>query len=543
MLHELTVENYAVIGHLRLGFGEGLNLLTGETGSGKSIVVDALGLLFGGRSSADIVRSGADRARVAGIFSLRDGVALPGGVGTEDGEILIEREVLASGKSRAYVNNRPVTAGLLRELGVLLGDIHGQHDQQALFDPAAQLAMLDAFAGLSEPLAAEYGKWSRLQEEIAELERNDQEKLRLLDLWTFQRSEIERVAPKSGEDAALEAERRLLLNLARVQENAAAAFGALYEGDGAAFPSLRAAMRRIEDLARIDPSLSPLTDALLPASIAIEEAAFTLRDYLSKLEASPGRIDDVEERLSALDLLKRKYGPTLDDAIAYGEKVKTDIATLETAGERLEALRRELAGAALLFEEKAAAVSAARRAAGDKLASRVAAELRPLAMERTVFRVEMTPAAWSAQGADAVRFLVSANLGEEPRPLDRVASGGEMSRIALALKTCLAAQGGRRTLVFDEVDAGVGGRAAEGIGRRLRALAAQDQVLCVTHLPQVAGFAHHHYRVEKRESGGRTEATVVPLDRAGRVEELARMLSGATLTPEARRNAERLLVE
>jgi len=539
VLLELIIENYAVVDRLRVRFHPGLNLLTGETGSGKSIVVDALGLLFGGRASADMIRSGHERARISGIFSVTD-LARPD-LAIEDGELLIEREILAGGKSRAFIGSRPAAVALLKEIAPLLGDIHGQHEQQLLFSADAQLRMLPVEQAKTGAVRSLFARWAAAGKELAELERSEQEKLRLLDLWSFQKREIESAALQSGEDAALEQERRLLLNLGRIQESAGAAFAALYDSPESALTLIRGATKKLDEIARIDDSVAPIRETIEPAAIAIQEASYALRDYLAKLEANPARLDQLEERLAALDKLKRKYGVTLNEVIAFSEQVSEQIAAAENTGERIATLRREQADLAVEFKAAAAALSVARNAAARELERQVVTELASLAMERSVFRIEVSPAPWSETGADAVRFLVSANAGEEPKPLEKVASGGELSRIALALKTCLAASGAGRTLVFDEVDAGVGGRAAEGIGRRLKKLAATDQVLCVTHLAQIAGFADHHYVVEKHEARGRTVASVEELDRAGRVREIGRMLSGEMLTSEALKHAERLI--
>jgi DNA repair protein RecN (Recombination protein N) len=539
VLLELIIENYAVVDRLRVRFHPGLNLLTGETGSGKSIVVDALGLLFGGRASADMIRSGHERARISGIFSVAD-LARPD-LAIEDGELLIEREILAGGKSRAFIGSRPAAVALLKEVAPLLGDIHGQHEQQLLFSADAQLRMLPVAQAQTGAVRSLFTRWSAAGKELAELERSEQEKLRLLDLWSFQKKEIESAALQPGEDAALEQERRLLLNLGRIQESAGAAFAALYDSPESALTLIRGAAKKLDEVARIDDSVAPIRETIEPAAIAIQEASYALRDYLAKLEANPARLDQLEERLAALDKLKRKYGVTLDEVIAFAEQVREQIDAAENTGERISTLRREQANLAVEFEAAAAALSTARNTAARELERQVVTELASLAMERSVFRIEVSPAPWSETGADAVRFLVSANAGEEPKPLEKVASGGELSRIALALKTCLAASGAGRTLVFDEVDAGVGGRAAEGIGRRLKKLAATDQVLCVTHLAQIAGFADHHYVVEKHEARGRTVASVEELDRAGRVREIGRMLSGEMLTSEALKHAERLI--
>jgi DNA repair protein RecN (Recombination protein N) len=551
MLLELVVENYAVVERLRVNFHSGLNLLTGETGSGKSIVVDALGLLLGGRASADMIRTGEARARVAGIFDVRDHAALrkllePAGLEIEDGELLVEREILASGKSRAFVGSRPVAAALLKDLAPHLADIHGQHDQQLLFIPEAQRDMLDVFAGERDLLARVstlHGEWRAAAAELDQLERSEQEKLRLADLWSFQRKEIESAALKPEEDAALETERRVLQNVQRLEDAASTAYAAVYDAPESATALVRTASRRLEELCRIDPALEPLREHLRMADLSLQEVGYGLRDYLSRLEANPGRLEEIENRLAAIDRLKRKYGATVAEILSFLEEVRGQLAGVESAGERMETLRKEQKRLAGEFEKSAGELTARRSAAARKLEKKVEAELAQLAMERTVFRVEISAAAWNESGADGVVFLVSPNLGEQPRALEKVASGGEISRLALALKTCLAAPKSSivRTLVFDEVDAGVGGGAAEGVGRRLKKLAGANQVLCVTHLPQIASFADHHYRVEKLESKGRTVAVLEELDAAARTREVARMLSGHKLTPEAMKHAEQLI--
>ena len=551
MLQELVVENYAVVERLRIHFHSGLNLLTGETGSGKSILVDALGLLLGSRASADMVRTGESRARVAGIFDVRDHTAIrrllePSGLEIEDGELLVEREILAGGKSRAFVGSRPVAVSLLKELAPHLADIHGQHDQQLLFVPDAQREMLDAFAShrdLLDRAAALYQQWRAAAAELEELERSEQEKLRLLDLWSFQRKEIESAALQPEEDLSLENERRVLQNVQRLEEAAGTAYSAVYDAPESAIALTRTAARRVEELCRIDSSLEGLREHLKAADLSLQEVSYTLRDYLSRLEANPGRLEEIETRLAAVDKLKRKYGQSIGEVLSFLEEVRRQIAAVEHAGERMEELRQQQKRLAAEFEKLAADLTARRAASARKLEKRVETELAQLAMAGTVFRVAVNPAPWSEHGADRIDFLVSPNLGEEPRPLEKVASGGEISRLALALKTCLEApkSGPPRTLVFDEVDAGVGGSAAEGIGRRLKKLAANNQVLCVTHLPQIASFADHHYLVEKREAKGRTEAVVEELDAVARTREVGRMLSGQKLTPEALKHAEQLI--
>ncbi|MCU1325295.1 MAG: replication and repair protein RecN [Bryobacterales bacterium] len=552
MLHELVVENYAVVDRLRVRFHAGLNLLTGETGSGKSIVVDALGLLLGGRASADMIRSGKDRARVSGRFDAPERAnqaLIQAGLETEDGELLLEREILSNGKSRVFVNNRPATVALLKELSGHLGDIHGQHDQQLLFDAAAQLSMLDSFAGVRDErraLREVYLAWRAAGDAIDELEGSDQEKLRLLDLWQFQRNEIELAELQPGEDTELEDERRVQMNAGKLLETAGSAWETLYEAPESVWAGIRGVSKKLDELARIDGTMESVRLALEPALIAVQDVAYSLRDYVGRIEANPARLEEIESRLAGLEKLKRKYGASVAEILTFFEDVKRRIAEIETAGERLEDLRQEQSALAKKYEAAARSLTEHRNAAAARLSKRVEEELRPLAMERAHFRISVEAAAWSDSGADKVRFLVSPNAGEEPKPLERVASGGELSRVALALKACLVGSKGSsaahlRTLVFDEIDTGIGGRAAEGVARRLKKLSAENQVICVTHLAQIACFADHHYRVGKTEKAGRTVAELEELDLVKSTEEIGRMLSGETLTPEAVSNAAELM--
>jgi DNA repair protein RecN (Recombination protein N) len=488
---------------------------------------------------------------VSGLFEASDGAAKvleEAGLNPGESELLLDREILSNGKSRVFVNSRPATVTLLKDLAAHLGDIHGQHDQQQLFDPAAQLSILDTFAGTRGVRARVrelFQAWKRAGDEIGVLESAEQEKLRLLDLWQFQRKEIESAGLRAGEDAELEAERQIQRNAGRLLETAAAAFETLYDSPESALSGVRTAAKRLDELARIDGRMETVRQALEPAVIAIEEVAWSLRDYLGRVDANPARLEQIEARLAAIEKLKRKYGGSAEEILAFLEKVTREIGEVENAGERLETLKRERARLAGEYETVAAELSAKRREAARELSTRVERELKPLAMERTVFRIEIAPAEWSAAGSDCVKFLVSPNVGEEPKAMERIASGGELSRIALALKTCLIGSQSPtetpRTLVFDEIDAGIGGSAAEGVARRLKALAAGNQVLCVTHLAQIACFADHHYRVGKFEREGRTVAEIEELDAMASTEEIGRMLSGRQLTPEALRNAAELM--
>jgi DNA repair protein RecN (Recombination protein N) len=554
MLVELVVENLAVVEKVRVRFHGGLNVLSGETGSGKSIVVDALNLLFGGRASGDLVRSGSDRARVTGIFEI------PGnntklvrfleeaGVEPEEGELILEREVLAGGKSRAFASGKSVTAAFLRDLSQHLGDIHGQNDQHGLSSPSVQRELLDSVAGadaLRADVARAFAAYRACCDELDELDRTEQDKLRMADLWLFQKKEIEAAQLAPGDDVKLEAERKVLKNVTRIEDSARAAYAALYDDPSSAFTQLKLALKKVEDLTRIDESLQSIADLLKPAAFSVDEASRLLGDYLGGLEADPARLEDVETRLAAIEKLKRKYGASVEEILAFLADVSARLNAVETAGERRAALLKDKERLGAAYQAVAQKLSAKRAEGAKALTRKVEAELATLAMQRTRFVVRLDPAReWADHGADTIAFLISANLGEEPRPLDKVASGGELSRISLALKTCAAAGSKKteiRTLVFDEVDAGVGGSAAEAVGKKLKRIAAQDQVLCVTHLPQVASFADSHYFVAKHAEKGRTFTTIDELDGSGRTKEIGRMLSGERLTPEALKQAEQLI--
>ncbi|MDQ2949153.1 MAG: DNA repair protein RecN, partial [Acidobacteriota bacterium] len=435
-----------------------------------------------------------------------------------------------------------------------LGDIHGQHDQQLLFSADVQLRMLDDFAACGElvsQVAELFAKWQSVARSLEEIDRSEQEKLRMLDVWNFQRHEIEAAGLKIGEEADLENERVVLKNVARLQENADAAYTALYDAPQSASVQVRIALKRLEELCRIDPRMQSVVEILRSTDIAVAEASGELRGYLDRLEGDPDRLDHVESRLAALDRLKRKYGSpkygsTVEDVLRFLDDVRAQIDAVENATERRAKLDAELKELGRTYGIAAEKLTKVRAEAAEKLAGRVKRELKSLAMGGSVFRVAMSAAKWSDHGADQVVFLISANPGEEPRPLERVASGGELSRIALALKTCTeaAAIGGNhidRTMVFDEVDAGIGGSVAESVGRRLKKLAESNQVICVTHLAQIAGFADHHYVVEKRELKGRTVAEVEELTGEARTREIGRMLSGQRVTPEALKHAEQLI--
>ncbi|MGA2965663.1 MAG: DNA repair protein RecN [Terriglobales bacterium] len=566
MLAELRLENYAVIDNVAIEFAAGLNLLTGETGAGKSILIDALGLLLGEKASSEVIRTGAERAVVAAVFE-SDGAAArsiesileSNGLDAENGALILRREIAAGGKGRVFVNNQPATVAVLKQMAPHLAAIHAQNESIANFDAAARQELLDAYAGVElKDVSAAFAHWKQIRGRIAELERDEQDRVRLLDLWSFQCREIEeaRLVPGANaqEDAQLEAEKRVLANAEKIYGAAISAFDLLYEGNASTSSSLRAAQKHLEELARYEPKFQEALGALESARISVEDVGATLRDYAGGIQASPERLAEIEERLALLDRLKRKYGPTLEQAIAFGDDIRRKISEMENKDQVLLELRAMLAVAGEEYRKAARSVSRKRLEAGRKLEKLVEAEINDLAM-RASFRIAVEENEgedhWTASGINQVVYRISTNTGEAMRPLEQIASGGELSRVMLALKACVEAgtnpagkkksAASQRTLVFDEIDTGIGGRAAEAVGKKLKALAKGNQVLCVTHLPQIATFADHHYVIEKRETAGRAKATVREISGEERTEEVARMLSGAKLTETSRKHAEQMI--
>jgi DNA repair protein RecN (Recombination protein N) len=557
MLLELRAENYAVIDHAIASFGPGLNLLSGETGAGKSILVDALALLLGEKASSDIVRHGAEKAVVGCVFEATPGaeqILEENGLDPQGSEIILRREVLASGKGRVFVNNQPATVGVLRLLAPELALIHAQSETRGDFDEAQQRALLDRSAGLSsEPVAITHSHWREVSAKLRSLEQDEQDRLRALDLWMFQHKEIAGTAPQEGEDQQLETERRVLANSEKLLAAASSVHELLYEGSSSAETTLAAALRHVEELARYDTRFTEQFAQLTEARAIVDDIAATARDYAETIQASPERLEEIEDRLAALDRLKRKYGASLAEVIAYGAEVAGKIAEIENRDELVKELRAKLAVAEKGYRKAAESLSSERRSAAAKLGERAEAQVNDLAM-RARFEVSVVSreaaGGWSADGWDTVVYRIATNTGEPLKPLNEVASGGEMSRVLLALKVAVeeGAKGkGRsraqlpRTLVFDEIDIGIGGRAAEAVGQKLKELSRSQQVLCVTHQPQIAAFADQHFLVEKTEKQSRTSTSVRLLAASERAEELARMISGATVTETSRKHARQML--
>ncbi|MGB8130407.1 MAG: DNA repair protein RecN [Candidatus Angelobacter sp.] len=554
MLLELRVENYAVIDSLAVEFASGLNLLTGETGAGKSILIDALSLLLGDKASTDMIRHGAEKAVVSGVFEADEKrlgrVLEENGIEPEGNHVIVKREIALGSKGRVFVNNQPATVALLRALAPALASIHAQNETILAFDEGARLGLLDTYAGhdLSE-LAEKHAAWTEVRERLAQLDRDEQDRLRMADLWNFQKKEIEAAKLHPGEDQKLETEKRVLANSEKLFGAATAAYQVLYEDDASALTQISAARKQLEELARFDEKFLEALASLESAKAAIEDVSATARDYADGIDASPERLAEVEDRLALLDRLKRKYGKSVDEVITYGEEVARKLNELENREDLVRDLKKQLTAAAAIYLAAAQVVSKRRYSAARELQKLVEAEINQLAM-KAQFRIEVSgsdePANWTAAGFDGVTYLISPNPGEPLKPVQQIASGGELSRVMLALKATIEAgkksKGGtQRTLVFDEIDTGIGGRAAEAVGKKLKSLARGNQVLCITHLPQIASFADHHYLIEKREAAGRTKTLVRALTAPEQTEEIARMLSGEKLTETSRQHAEQLL--
>jgi DNA repair protein RecN (Recombination protein N) len=558
MLLELRAENYAVIDHAIAVFGPGLNLLTGETGAGKSILVDALALLMGEKASSDVVRHGAEKAVVACVFESTPGaeqILEENGLDPEGTEIILRREIQGNGKGRVYVNNQPATVAVLRALAPELALVHAQSQTLGGFDQAQQRGLLDRYAGCHlEPVAAAFAAWREVQRRMEEMERDEQERLRMTDLWSFQKKEIEGARLLAGEDEALETERKVLANAEKLFAAAMGAYDSLYEGSNSAEVSLVAALKHLEEVARYDGRFTEATQQLVSARAVVGDVGETMRAYAEEIQSSPERLGEIEDRLEILDRLKRKYGPRLEQVIAHGVDVALKLAEIENRDEILKQLRADLSRSAEAYRTAAQALSRERTVAARKLEKLAEAQINDLAMKASftvVVAAHDEEGAWTAHGWDEVECRIATNAGEPMKPLDEIASGGEMSRVLLALKVTVEegashVRGSRktavpRTLVFDEIDIGIGGRAAEAVGQKLKSLSRSQQVLCVTHLPQVAAFADQHFLIEKREHQGRTRTAIRLLDEAARTEEVARMLSGAKLTETSMRHAEQML--
>jgi DNA repair protein RecN (Recombination protein N) len=502
------------------------------------MLVEAVGLLMGGRASADLIRTGESQATVQAVFdTLSDG-----------GELIVRREITSQGRSRAFVNDTLVTAAALKDQTASLVELHGQHEHQTLLDPQSHLGLLDDYAGLlasRESVASAFRDWRRLQTEFDAFQLDEREKAARLDLLSFQVGELEKTAPRPGEDEELETARRVLGNAEKLQRLCDEAYGALYESDEAALGRLAVVWKRVAELAEVDPAFRPHLEARDAVKSQLEDLAFSLRSYGESIDASPGKLQEVEDRLALIERLKRKYGPTLADVIQARGTLSGQLDSLQHADERCAGLAAELAAGRAEFLTRARALSMKRRDSAVDFARRLQELLGELAMGRARLEVrfggEAPESAWTEQGIDIAECYLSANVGEDLRPLARIASGGELSRVMLAIRTLAAAGAPGKTLIFDEIDAGIGGRVADVVGKKLSRIGETYQVLCITHLPQIAASGHAHFQISKSVAKGRTKTCVSRLERDARVEEVARMIGGAAPREAARAAARELL--
>ncbi|MDB5319670.1 MAG: recN [Phycisphaerales bacterium] len=554
MLRELHISNLAVIADARIELHRGLNCFTGATGAGKSLVIGAVEVLLGLRSPAEMLRAGVDEGRVSGVFDVaaketqREIERVTDiAVVAEGGELLLTRRLYASGRSSVSLNGNPITLGMLKQVADLLIDVHGQHDHQYLLKPSNQLDVLDQFGELW-PLRQQYRDvFDRLQaikSRLAELSTNRTLREQQLELYRFQAEEIDGAALDADEYTELGARASVLKNLEKIKKDASSVHGALYEADGSVLERLKMMAAVLSELSEVDPGAKPIAGAVRDATLQLEEAAFDLSRYLDKLDLDPGELVEVEDRLNTVNRILNKYNDTVQDTLAYRAEIAQKIEELENASEDLSTMNQEVAPLTKRLTELGNELSAKRQGAAKRLFPQVEKALAELGMEKARFSISVShlaAEAASASGFDALEFLVQTNPGQPPQPLRKIASGGELSRIMLALKGILASSDRISVLVFDEIDANVGGRLGSVIGSKLRSLATHHQVLCITHLPQIASYADRHLTVRKEVIGNQTTTTVRPMEGDVRLQELAEMIGGHRITDTTRAQARELL--
>jgi DNA repair protein RecN (Recombination protein N) len=564
MLTLLNINNIALIDELEIEFGPGLNLLTGETGSGKSIIVDSLGAVVGDRVSSELIKEGEQAARIEGLFTLNDtshirDILDQSGIELDDGnpaEIIVRRELSRSGKNRIFINNQLATQSVLKSIGSMLSEIHGQGEQAALFNVSTHIEMLDEAGKLGElrrRVAEAHHHWNATKTELGMLQQNEAEKLQLLDILRFQVQEIEKAHLRDGEDTELEEEKRRLNNVEKLSTLSEESYSLLYDAEDSTISTLERAVKRIEELAQYDSRFAGYIEGLGAAEAVIGDLAIALRDFSSHLEFSPERLAEIEDRLAEISRLKRKYGDSIESVLHHLTESKDRLDAVETSEVREAELKKELAKARTNYLNAAGELHESRLKYAEKFEKEVEKELKTVALEKARFQVRLeSPSTseltldtsdhlFSSRGYDRIEFYFSANPGESPRPLARIASGGEASRLTLVLKTVAKLRESNKTAVFDEVDVGIGGRVAEAVGRKLKSLSTTQQVLCVTHQPQIASLADRHFVVEKTVAGKRTSISVRELSKTEQIEEIARMLAGEKVSETAREHAREML--
>lgn len=562
MLTLLKIKNIALIDELQLEFGKGLNLLTGETGSGKSIIVDSLGALTGERVSSDLIKEGEEAARIEGLFTIFSNADLyqtfyESGIDLEDAsqvDVIVRREISLAGRNRIFVNNQLVTQAFLKVIGEFLADIHGQGEQTTLFNPANHLDILDKYAKLDDErgdIATKYKEMADVRAELENLNEDEAQKLQLLDILQFQVDEISKVKPAKDEEESLEEEKRRLNNVEKLSTLSDESYALLYENEEAIVSTLEKVAKRVTELAEFDSGFSDYVESLKTAQAVLEDLAFSVRDFSNSLEFSPERLEEIEIRLAEIARLKRKYGGTVESVLEHLKVSKERLENIETAEFKEKELRKKLAKLRGEYVAIAKDLHEKREKAAKNFEKEVEKNFKAVALEKAKFLVNFeTPEDlqskeaskyFTAKGFDRGEFHFSANVGESPKPLAKVASGGEASRLILILKTVAGVNHPEKAVVFDEVDQGIGGRVAEAVGLKLKELAKTQQVLCVTHQPQVASLADQHFVVQKEITGKKTKVGVRKLSEDEQIEEIARMLAGEKITETARKHAKEMI--
>jgi DNA repair protein RecN (Recombination protein N) len=553
MLVNLRIKNFAIIDELNLSFSKGFNILTGETGAGKSIILNAIHLLLGDKATEEMVRSSEEEAVVEALFDLSGNKEIQAKVGEkaerlqgeeEEDQFLIRRTVSRSGRGRALLNGNMATLGMLSEIGEALFSICGQHEHQSLQRTESHIDLLDGFGGLislRSQFQERYDAFSSLSREIQKIREEKERRAKERDLLSFQEKEIEAAALTPGEEESLKKEKNRLAHAEKLMGFAGSAEEGLYSGEGSAIEKIQSILSRGREAAAIDPALSPLIKTVETLSIQLEEAAIGLRDYSRGIDVDPARLEEIEDRLEVIDRLKRKYGSTIDVILLFKEKVSESLKTYTSDEERLSQLESEFEPLRKEVLALAKTLSEERKRAASQLKKSIERELGSLGMKKITFEILIEPSPLSLKGSDRVEFLISPNVGEAVKPLAKIASGGELSRMMLAMKKILARAGGSQILVFDEVDSGIGGAVAEVVGRKLKELSKHHQVICVTHLPQIASFADQHHSVRKEVKQGRTFTVVEKLEKEAVTEEIARMLGGMKVTEKTRAHAKEML--
>ncbi|MBD3309468.1 DNA repair protein RecN [candidate division KSB3 bacterium] len=557
VLVEIHIENFAIIDTLHVQFSEGLNIVTGETGAGKSILVDALTVALGGRAYTEFIRAGTEKAVVEAVFDLRH-VSEARTKACEYGflddtqdetELLIRREITRSGRNRLLVNGHPATNAMVADLGDLLVDIHGQHEHQSILNPDYHGDLLDLYGKvlpLRDQVTAKFRQFKKCDRELRDLQAHSRERLQHLDLLRFQHQEIAKARLRPGEDEELLQERKVLASAEQLTSETGIVYEILYGQSGAILERLGEITRRLEELTNIDPSLTPYVKVCESAQYQLEDVAFSLRDYTQAIEFDPYRLEEIEKRLDELNSLKRKYGSSIEEILALHENIQQELDHFDARETHITDLEAEYAALRDQLQHLSQKLSHERRQVADAFETQLMVELAALGMEKTQFRVDFRPAGiekqpFTAKGSDKIEFLITPNPGEPLKPLNRIASGGEISRIMLALKTLLGAVDRIPVMIFDEIDTGIGGKIAEIVGKKLQHISTAHQVICITHLPQIASKAATHFHVAKQTSQDRTVTAIRVLSSQERLEELAHMLGGETITPTTRQHAREML--